>query len=81
MAESKNFENSLKRLEEIALEMEKNETTLENSLELYREGVLEAKFCSKTLKDVEQEVFVLRKDIEGILKLEDFNDVYYLGED
>lgn len=76
MARKKNFENSLKRLEEISLEMEKNEISLENSLKLYKEGVTEAKFCSETLRNIKQEVLVLQKDLNDIFKLENFDAVH-----
>ena len=70
MAKKKNFETSLKRLEEIANEMEKNETTLEASLKLYKEGVETAMFC-----DIEQQVSILQKETNDLFKLNPFYDV------
>lgn len=75
MAKKKSFENSLKRLEDIANEMEQNETTLDKSLKLYKEGVEEAIFCSNFLKDIEQEVYTLKKDANHIFKLKSFYDM------
>ena len=72
MAKKKDFESSLKRLEEIANQMEKNDTTLENSLKLYKEGVEEAMFCANFLKDLEQQVSILQKDANGLFKLNPF---------
>lgn len=75
MAKKKDFESSLKRLEEIANQMEKNETTLEKSLKLYKEGVEEATFCASFLKDMEQEVSILQKDSKELFKLTSFYDM------
>nr|WP_317358827.1 exodeoxyribonuclease VII small subunit [uncultured Tyzzerella sp.] len=75
MAKKKNFETSLKRLEEIANEMEKNETTLEASLKLYKEGVETAMFCASFLKDIEQQVSILQKETNDLFKLNPFYDV------
>lgn len=75
MAKKKIFETSLKRLEEITNEMEKNETTLENSLKLYKEGVEEAMFCAEFLKSMEEQVSILQKDANGFFKLNSFYDM------
>ncbi len=75
MAKKKIFETSLKRLEEITNEMEKNETTLENSLKLYKEGVEEAMFCAEFLKNMEEQVSILQKDANGLFKLNSFYDM------
>ena len=75
MAKKKIFETSLKRLEEITNEMEKNETTLENSLKLYKEGVEGAMFCAEFLKNMEEQVSILQKDANGLFKLNSFYDM------
>lgn len=69
MLKKKNFEKSLKRLEEITEQMDKNEISLEKSVNLYKEGVQEAMACAEILKDVEQEVSVLQKNAEGVFRL------------
>ncbi len=75
MAKKKDFESSLKRLEEIAAQMEENDTTLEKSLKLYKEGVEEAMFCADFLKNMEQQVSILQKDANGLFKLNPFYDM------
>ncbi len=75
MVKKKDFESSLKRLEEISNQMEKNDTTLQDSLKLYKEGVEEAMFCANFLKDMEQQVSILQKDANGVFKLSPFYDV------
>lgn len=74
MANKKTLEASFKKLEDITSQMEKNEVTLEKSLKLYKDGIAEAKYCTEVLKNIEQEVFVLQKDINDVLKLTKFND-------
>ena len=75
MAKKKDFESSLKRLEEIAAQMEENDTTLEKSLKLYKEGVEEAMFCADFLKNMEQQVSILQKDANGLFKFNPFYDM------
>lgn len=75
MAKNKQFEISLKRLEEIATKMEKNDITLDDSLALYKEGIEEAMFCKNFLKDIEQQVTLLQKDAQGLFKLSPFYDM------
>lgn len=75
MAKKKIFEDSLKRLEEIASEMEKNEISLEKSLKLYKEGIEEAVFCADFLKNIEQEVSILKKDANDVFKFAPFYDM------
>lgn len=51
-----NFESALKRLEEIAAEMEDGKLSLDESVKLYEEGVKLSKYCSWKLSDVDQKV-------------------------
>ena len=54
------FENALKRLEDISEIIEDPETTLEKSLELYKEGVGLSVFCAEILQNARQEIFELK---------------------
>lgn len=60
------FDQSLARLEEIVSLMEKNIVSLEESLELYKEGVNISSRCSEIIKHVEDEVTILRKSADGV---------------
>ena len=53
-----NFENSVKKLEEIVSKLESNEITLEESIELYKEGVTLLVSCRKQLENAEMLVTV-----------------------
>ena len=48
-----NFEQSIKRLDEIINKLESNETSLEESIELYGEGTALLGSCRKQLESAE----------------------------
>jgi exodeoxyribonuclease VII small subunit len=58
----KNFETSIKRLEEIVHDLEKGDLPLEDSLKVFEEGMGLIRFCSKKLEEVEQKVTMLVKE-------------------
>ncbi len=59
-----NFENSLKRLEEISNLLESGEVSLEDSIKLYEEGIILAKNCYSILKEAEIKITQLKKQLE-----------------
>jgi len=59
--EKKNFEASMKRLNEIVMALEKNESSLEQSISLFEEGLSLVKECDLQLKGFEQKVQELMK--------------------
>jgi exodeoxyribonuclease VII small subunit len=66
------FEGSLKRLEEIVAQLEGNTLDLEQSLEIFEEGVKLVRFCSGRLDAAERRIDVLLADKEGHLRAEPF---------
>ena len=59
----KSFEAALNRLEEITEALESGEKTLEESIELYSEGLAIAKECHERLNQAEQKIkLVVQKD-------------------
>lgn len=60
-----NFEQSLKRLEEIVRQMEQGNVPLEESLKLFEEGTALAAACSKQLDEAELKVVQLMKGADG----------------
>lgn len=60
--EKKNFESSMKRLNEIVSALEKNESSLEQSIALFEEGLVLVKECDLQLKGFEQKVQELMKN-------------------
>jgi exodeoxyribonuclease VII small subunit len=66
------FEESLKKLESIVDKLEKGELSLEDSLELFEEGVSLSTACKKELDTAEGKVQMLVKQRDGSLKTEPF---------
>ena len=65
MAEEKNFEESMDRLEQIVSTLEKGDASLEQALNLFEEGTKLAKSCAKQLDNAEQKVVKLTKGPDG----------------
>jgi len=54
------FESAVARLEEITARLETGETSLENSINLYTEGLEIAQFCEKKLVEAEKKIKIIR---------------------
>lgn len=61
-----NFEDKLLRLEKITESLESNELGLEESINLFEEGVNLSKECLSILEKAELKVKVLKKDLDDI---------------
>lgn len=73
MKETKDFENKLKRLEEIVASLEKQERPLEETVSLFQEGMKLSRDCRKTLAEVELSITrVIGLDEEGNPQTADF---------
>ena len=57
-----NFEDLLKRLQEISDLLENEEVGLDKSVKLYEEGLKLSKQCTKMLKDAELKIAELKKN-------------------
>jgi exodeoxyribonuclease VII small subunit len=66
------FEGSLKRLEEIVAQLEGNKLDLEQSLEIFEEGVKLVRFCASRLDEAERRIEILLADKEGRVQAEPF---------
>ncbi len=71
--EFKDFEKSLKRLEEIVAKLEEGELTLEESLKLFEEGTRLSRSCGKQLNQAQRKVEILLKDENGEMAEAPFN--------
>ena len=58
------YETAIKRLQEIVKLLENGGLTLDESVKLFEEGALLAKFCNDELKNAEQKIIALQ-DISG----------------
>ncbi len=64
----KNFEQSIKRLEEISNQLDKEDIGLDESIKLYEEGIKLAKYCYDTLKEAELKITELKKEVENSIR-------------
>jgi exodeoxyribonuclease VII small subunit len=69
----KDFESAMARLEEITERLESSEASLEESIDLYTEGLEIAKFCSEKLGQVEKKIKVIVEKAGGPVEV-DFDD-------
>ena len=60
-----NFEQALTRLETVVEAMENDETTLEASISLYKEGITLSNYCNEILSRFESEITALQKEADG----------------
>ena len=72
MTTTMTFEKALAELDEIVAKLEKEETSLNDSLALFEKGVKLARFLRTELDKAERKVEILLKDEKGGLKAEDF---------
>lgn len=59
MNENISFEESLKKLEEIAEKLENKDTSLKESITLFEEGMKYSKKCSEILNNAKQKIISL----------------------
>lgn len=67
----KTFEARLERLQAIVATMEKGDMALEQSVEMYREGMLLSKACREQLDKAQHEVTLFTQDVEKPFSLND----------
>ena len=70
----KDFESALKSLEDIVVQLEGGDLSLDRALELFEEGIKISRFCSSKLEEAERKVEALTKTADGKLKEEPFAD-------
>lgn len=72
MEEKINFEETMKQLEEVAIQLEKGNLTLDESVEKFEMGMKLSKQCSKTLEEAERRITILLKNEDGNLEEQNF---------
>ncbi|MBE5805769.1 MAG: exodeoxyribonuclease VII small subunit [Clostridiales bacterium] len=68
MEENLSFEEAMKKLEEIANELEKNDLDLDMSMKKFEEGMNLSKYCNKILEDAEKKISVLIETEDGLIE-------------
>ena len=66
-----NFEESMKKLEDIVTELENGNLNLDESVKKFEEGMKIAKQCNNILADAEKKITILLEN-DGELKEENF---------
>lgn len=56
MSKNESFESAISKLENIVFRLEKGEESLDDSLNLFKEGTELVAFCSTVLKNAEQKI-------------------------
>lgn len=72
MEEKVNFEETIKQLEEIAVQLEKGDLNLDESVEKFEQGMRLSKQCSKILEEAEKRITILLKNSEGEIEEQEF---------
>lgn len=72
--QSKTFEQSITRLEEIVRRMERGEVPLEEALALFEEGTGLVASCTKQLDEAEMKIVRLSKGADGAPVEREFED-------
>ncbi len=70
MAKKTNFEKNINELSDIVFKMENDDIDIDESVKLYKKGITLAKTLSKSLNEIEEEVYVLKGELEEVLTLE-----------
>jgi exodeoxyribonuclease VII small subunit len=69
-AATPSFEAALKQLEEVVQRLEKGELPLEESLQLYEQGLRLTRLCHVKLEEAEGRIELLVKDARGDVALD-----------
>jgi exodeoxyribonuclease VII small subunit len=69
-----NFEDSLKKLEEIVVQLERGDLSLEDAVRLFEEGTQLSALCKHQLEEAESRVEILMKQRDGAMKREPFGE-------
>ena len=72
--QSKTFEQSMARLEQIVRAMERGDVALEESLKLFQEGTELVRSCGKLLDDAQLQIQKVMTATDGNPVMEDFID-------
>jgi exodeoxyribonuclease VII small subunit len=68
------FEKSFQNLEKIVQRLESEEMPLDESLQLFEEGIRLSRFCHQRLEEVEKKIELILADAKGQPVTEPFED-------
>lgn len=65
-----NFEEAMKGLEQIAVELEKGDLNLDESVTKFEEGMKLSKACNKILEDAQKRISILIRNEDDVVEEE-----------
>lgn len=68
------FEKSFKQLEDIVRRLEAEELPLDESLQLFEQGIRLSRFCHQRLEEVEKKIELILADAKGQAVIEPFDE-------
>jgi exodeoxyribonuclease VII small subunit len=69
---SNEFEKAFQNLETIVKRLESEEMPLDESLQLFEEGIRLSRFCNQKLEEVEKKIELILSDAKGQPRIEPF---------
>src|SRR5260221_8116155 len=69
---SNDFEKSFQQLEAVVKRLESEEMPLDESLQLFEEGIRLSRFCNQKLEEVEKKIELILADAKGQPRIEPF---------
>jgi exodeoxyribonuclease VII small subunit len=75
------FEKAFQQLEKIVQRLEGEEMPLDESLQLFEEGIKLSRFCHQRLEEVEKKIELILADAKGKPVVEPFEDDEELHQD
>lgn len=78
---SNEFEKSFQQLEKIVQRLEAEELPLDESLQLFEEGIRLSRFCHQRLEEVEKKIELILADAKGQPVTEPFDEEEAAEED
>jgi len=73
-ARTNDFEKAFQQLEKIVQRLESEELPLDESLQLFEEGIRLSRFCNQKLEDVEKKIELILADAKGQPRVEAFEE-------
>lgn len=67
------FEEAMKQLEEIVLQLEQGDVPLEKAIELFQEGMQLSRFCGQKLEQVERKIEMI-VEVDGAAVKQPYGD-------
>lgn len=72
MRKKKNFEDSIRELEDIVRVLEKGDTSLDNALSSFEKGIALVKDCQTMLDNAQKKVLIISEGKDGELTEQNF---------